>query len=359
MSWYPKKLDISAGESLTETELEYLDNITPGTVAVNKAIVPTTNKHIDAIAITDGGLALGAGAGTAVTATAAELNYNDHGAGAATPGTAVASKTAILGATKNLDTFATADLKLGAAGAEVSVTATAAELNYNDRVGGVGVAEASKTAVLGTNKNLDVLAVADLKLGAGAGTSITADATQLNSCDANVGAAAGTGVVAVETGFGNFKTTTLTFTDTPVVLADEAGVVAYGGLKVYDMPQGYIYMQSAVSNLAITKSSAGVNDNWDGDIGVGTVTAANDATLSVTEQNIIPTTATPQAAAGATTGDAVSTATEHAILDGTTTAVDVFVNLLVDDADHDVTTTPCNLILNGTLVLNWIFMGDN
>jgi type II secretory pathway component GspD/PulD (secretin) len=142
-------------------------------------------------------------------------------------------------------------------------------------------------------------------------------------------------------------------------LADEAGVVAYGGLKIYDFPQGYIYMQSAVADLAITKSSAGVNDDWDGDIGLGTVTASNNATLAATEQNIISTTATPQAAAGATTGDGVSTATEHAILDGTSAAVDLFVNLLVDDADHDVTSTPCNLILNGTITVNWLFMGDN
>lgn len=240
----------------------------------------------------------------------------------------------------------------------VAVTATAAEIN---RLAGVtaGTATASKVLVAGTNKNLDVLAVADLKLGAGAGTSVTATAAQLNSVGTNIGAAAGTGVTAAETGFGRYKTTILTFVNTPVPLSDEAGVVAYGGLKVYDFPQGYIYIQSAVADLAITKSSAGVNDNWDGDIGVGTVTATNDGTLASTEQNIIPTTSTPQAVAGATTGDCVSTATEHAIHDGTTTAVDLFVNLLVDDADHNVAGTPCNLILNGTLAINWIFMGDN
>ncbi|HAM57578.1 MAG TPA: hypothetical protein DCQ64_20075 [Candidatus Rokubacteria bacterium] len=176
---------------------------------------------------------------------------------------------------------------------------------------------------------------------------------------ANIGAVAGTGVTVKEAGVGAFKTSVLTFVNTPVVLADEAGVVAYGGLKVYDFPQGYIYLLGAVSDLAITKSSAGVNADWDGDIGVGTVPASNNGTLASTEQNIIPTTATPQAAAGATTGKAVSTATEHAILDGHTTAIDAFVNLLVDDADHDVTTTPCNLILNGTLTINWLFLGDN
>ncbi len=59
------------------------------------------------------------------------------------------------------------------------VTASAAELNLLD--GSVaGTAVASKALALGANKNVDVLAVADLKLGAGAGTSVTATAAELN-----------------------------------------------------------------------------------------------------------------------------------------------------------------------------------
>jgi len=43
-----------------------------------------------------------------------------------------------------------------------------------------GTATASKALVAGANKNLDTLAVADLKLGAGAGTSVTATAAEIN-----------------------------------------------------------------------------------------------------------------------------------------------------------------------------------
>lgn len=170
------------------------------------------------------------------------------------------------------------------------------------------------------------------------------------------GAAAGTGVVATESGGGAVNKTVLTFTNTPVVLADAAGVVAYGGLKVYDFPAGNIHVLGAVSDVDLTKSSAGVNADFDGDMGVGTVTASNNATLSSTEQNVIPTTATPQAVSGVTTANGASTGA--ATLDGTGTAVDLYFNLLVDDADHDVTTTPCNLILNGTLTVHWINLGD-
>jgi len=64
----------------------------------------------------------------------------------------------------------------------VEVTATPAELNLLD--GSVaGTAVASKALALGANKNVDVLAVADLKLGAGAGTSVTSTAAELNILD--------------------------------------------------------------------------------------------------------------------------------------------------------------------------------
>jgi hypothetical protein len=156
------------------------------------------------------------------------------------------------------------------------------------------------------------------------------------------------------------KQTVITLTDHAIALTDEAGIVAYGGSKIYDFPEGLIMFVGAVTDIDLTKSSAGVNDDWDGDMGLGTVTAGNDATLSSTEQDLIPTTATPQASSGVTTADAQSTATEGlALHDGTATAVDVYLNFLVDDADHDVTSTACNLICNGTVTLTWISLGDN
>ncbi len=174
------------------------------------------------------------------------------------------------------------------------------------------------------------------------------------------GAANGTGVTAVESGSAAIQRTTLTLVNTPVVLADNAGVVAYGSLKLYDAPAGHFLILGAVMDLALTKSSTGVNADWDGDIGLGTAAANNGATLATTEQNIVPTTATPQAVAGVTTGDGASTTTESGvIIDGHTTPVDVYLNILVDDADHDVTTTPCNIIVNGTITLTYVMLGDN
>jgi hypothetical protein len=63
--------------------------------------------------------------------------------------------------------------------AGTAITATAAEVNKTAGVT-AGTVTASKALVVGANKNLDVLAVADLKLGAGAGTSVTATAAEIN-----------------------------------------------------------------------------------------------------------------------------------------------------------------------------------
>lgn len=171
--------------------------------------------------------------------------------------------------------------------------------------------------------------------------------------------AAGTGVVATSEQL-QVRTLLLTLTDTPVVLADNAGVVAYGSLKICDLPEGHLLFLGAVADLALTKSSAGVNTNWDGDISLGTAAANNTATLTGTEQDLIPSTATPQAAAGATTGDMASTSTESGVVfDGHSAAKDVYLNILVDDTDHDVTGTPCNIIVNGTIKITYCILGDN
>lgn len=165
----------------------------------------------------------------------------------------------------------------------------------------------------------------------------------------------GTGVTVSASQAGYTKTV-LSFENVAIAMADAAGVVAYGGLKVFDFPEGLIHILGATANLDLTKSSAGIIATWDGDFGVGTVTASNNATLASTEQNVIPTTATPQAVAGVTTADGVSTGS--VLLDGTTTPVDLFLNFLVDDADHDVTTTPADIIVNGTLTFIWAHLGD-
>ena len=112
-------------------------------------------------------------AGVESVISTTELGFLDG----VTAGTASASKAVVLGADKNVDTIAVAEggLKIGA-GAGTAMTATAAELNLID--GSIaGTAVAGKAAVLGATKNLDTLSVAALlattSVAVGGGTAIT------------------------------------------------------------------------------------------------------------------------------------------------------------------------------------------
>lgn len=194
-----------------------------------------------------------------------------------------------------------------------------------------------------------------LRLGTGGKATATDD---LEFLPGNVGSTAVATATAYEIA-SVVRQALITFTATPIVLADEAGVVAYGGLKIYDFPQGAIQILGAVADLDVTKSSVGVSATWDGDFGIGTVTAGNNNALATTEQNILPTTSTPQAVDGVTTANGQSTITEAGlVIDGTATAADAYLNFLVDDADHDVTGTACNLLVTGTVKITYILLGD-
>ena len=114
---------VIGGNTLSSTELLFLDGITAGTVTASKALVVDSNKDIASlrnITLTgeldagsldvsgdvdiDGTLETDALsiASTAVSATAAELNYNDTGASV---GTVVASKTVTVDANKDVSSF--------------------------------------------------------------------------------------------------------------------------------------------------------------------------------------------------------------------------------------------------------------
>lgn len=227
-----------------------------------------------------------------------------------------------------------------------------------------------------------------------------------------VGTVAGTGVTVVESGNGIVNKTTITLAATVFALTDEAGQIAHTGLKIYDMPAGTILVLGAVTDLTVEKSSAGVDDDFNGVFSIGTVVASNNTTLTGTEANILQSTAMPEASSGETTakggaanaltaltdnstgtandtiaeitqtanaGSADLAPVENAIatlagkvndliaaitgvkllkFDGTTTAADVYLNFLVDDADHDVTSTPANLVVSGTVTLHWVNLGD-
>lgn len=183
-----------------------------------------------------------------------------------------------------------------------------------------------------------------------------------------VGASAQPEVAAAEGGFETIRKTTLTLTDMPMTLTD---ALAYASKKLYDMPEGRIRVIGAVAkDMAFTTSSAiagtlnsGVTCSW----GVGSAPASN-VTLATTMQNLIPGSGeTPKTFVSSTTIDvapatvsgftaAVSAAQLGAIVDGTGTAMDVYLNVSVPtgtDIDADAT-----LLVSGEITLHWVNEGD-
>lgn len=172
---------VVADITATAAELNLIDGSLAGTSVASKALALGASKNTDILGLPVSGLKIGAaGAEVVVTPTAAEINV----LAAVAAGTASASKVAVLGATKNLDILGlpVGGLKIGAPAAEVAITPTAAEINVLAGVSG-GVAKASAVAVLGATKNLDILGlpVGGLKVGAaGAEVVVTPSAAELN-----------------------------------------------------------------------------------------------------------------------------------------------------------------------------------
>lgn len=146
------------------TEMNYIDGVTPGTLAASKAVIVNSSKKINEFDVTTT-FSLN---GTQVTASAAELNALDITAA----GTAQASKAVVLGADSKINTIDMTSLTLTGA----LVTATATEIN---KLAGVtaGTVTASKAVVVGASSKVDVWDPTSLKIN---GTAITPTAAQIN-----------------------------------------------------------------------------------------------------------------------------------------------------------------------------------
>jgi len=174
---------VIGGNTLSSTELLFLDGITAGTVTASKALVVDSNKDIASlrnITLTgeldagsldvsgdvdiDGTLETDALsiASTAVSATAAELNYNDTGASV---GTVVASKTVTVDANKDVSSFRNITLsgELDAGSLDVSGDADIDGTLEADAitVGGTALATVIAGTTVTTATNANHVSVAD------------------------------------------------------------------------------------------------------------------------------------------------------------------------------------------------------
>lgn len=178
---------------------------------------------------------------------------------------------------------------------------------------------------------------------------------QVNGVGTTGSVASASGVTASSTSGGVFKTV-LTLTNTVITMTDAGAAGSHGSLKVMDFPAGNIAFLGATSDLAIVAGSGGITDTAAVVGGVGTATVGTgDATLTGTEQDLVPSTAaTLTAGAGAMDGESVTAGI--AVFNGTATAIDAYLNFAVPDAGSTANDT---LTVNGTITLVWSNLGDN
>jgi hypothetical protein len=150
-----------------------------------------------------------------------------------------------------------------------------------------------------------------------------------------------TGTISVKE-YGNVvqHRTILTFTASPVVLTNNAGVALYGGIgtttttAVYTFPKGAIQIVGADCRGSLTLTTATALATYASVNSLGTVTAANDATLTGTEANILASTSATAAVAKVAEVKSFSLA-NVVPYDGTTTAMPMFLNFVVaNDASN-------------------------
>ena len=168
------------------------------------------------------------------------------------------------------------------------------------------------------------------------------------------GGSAGTDVAAANTA-SLVQKTVLTITDLEVTMVDAAAAGAHGSAPLFTFPAGNIVILGAVGEIGIVAGAGGLADTAAVVAAVGTVVTANDnATLTSTEADIVPsTTATLTDGANAAVN---MQSTAVAIKDGTASAGVARLNFAVADAGSSADDT---LTVNGTITITWVNLGDN
>jgi hypothetical protein len=171
-----------------------------------------------------------------------------------------------------------------------------------------------------------------------------------------VGAIVANKATAVDAGDGVIHQTVLTLTLTGANDLDMADADHGTGIKVFDFPAGRIHVIGAVIDASVTVNNAfEASPNDVVLLSCGSAVGADDADLTSTEADLIPK------ATLDTVGNTELTLPWHGALaasaafDGTTTALDLFVNAAVAGTSL---TKALTIAITGTLTITWINLGD-
>jgi len=156
-------------------------------------------------------------------------------------------------------------------------------------------------------------------------------------------------------GGGGLNKTVLELDAVEVAVGNTTGV-SFGGTKLYTFPDGLIYTAGgSVVDLTLGFANAGnatpLAGTHGGDVSLGS-TIAGDGSLTAADVNIM----------ASTSWDPLSTVLSAvsgtgAGLDGTSTAEDVWLNMIIDDGD--VADAASDILeVSGFVTVLWTLMGD-
>ena len=170
------------------------------------------------------------------------------------------------------------------------------------------------------------------------------------------GAVAGSGVTASEQAIGHVQRTVLTLLGVEITVANTTGV-SFGGVKIYDFPEGRILvLGSLLSGVTVGLTNAGNATPIDaadgGDMALGS-TEPDDGTIGGTDVDLCPSTSIDPISDGIA-GAALAAAAQF---DGTTTPLDMYLNMLIDDADVADAASDV-LEISGRVEITWVNLGD-
>lgn len=204
--------------------------------------------------------------------------------------------------------------------------------------------------------------VEQLKIGS---VAVTATATEINTLAA-ASAATTVGAINAATGLavsiaraGNVATLTFTLTAVSLTVTDAGASGASGSLKIFDFVEaGIVPLGSRQNYTAFAEGAALTGAAGDAAfvMGLGSAAAnAGDGVLTGTEVDFGAVTSTITLSGGTGTGTKHTGASSTA-LDGTTTAVDLYLNWCGTAATIDANST---ISVTGTLTVIVLLMGDD
>lgn len=142
---------------------------------------------------------------------------------------------------------------------------------------------------------------------------------------------------------------------------DNGASGGYTSQKIIDFPEGKILILGAVANYTALTLGTGLSASSTSFVtSIGTAAEATGTTLDSTQADIIPSTAVTIAASAGTVVAASTAVLAGAATNGTTTAIDAYINFAANGTDSTATVTAENagLTVTGAIYIWYINLGD-